>query len=126
MKMDTYIEYYCGTWKGSEGNLIEISKVNDQELRATFYSPNKDSPINRPWFNNKPAKDMKATLDNEYQTELEIHLGNSTDGFYFDLSLDFLDSSNRIATSSITRYEKDDHFEKFYHLLPPVGQYEKC
>ena len=126
IEMKSYIEHYCGTWRGNTGNRIEISKVNDQELSATFYRANETNPLIRPWYNGKPSIDMIAILDFESQSELEIRLGGPADGFCLHLSLDFLDSDYKTATSGISRYEVDGHLDKYSHLFDPLGEYKKC
>ena len=123
--MTAFIENYYGSWKDTSGNRFEISRVNDNETKVTFYRAGEDNPMIRPWFNNKPSVDMVATLDFETQADLDIQLGGSENGFVFSLSLDFLDDSSRTATSSIIRYEKSSYLDQYYYLFGPLGHYTK-
>lgn len=124
--MDSFIENYCGNWKDDYGHRLDINLVTEFQVKVDFYRAGEPHPMLRPWFENKPAQDMIGVLDSESQSALDILLAGDSDRFCLNLSFDVADSSYRSVVSSIIRYEEDEHFEKYYHLLGPLGHYKKC
>lgn len=66
------IDRYIGLWRNAEGFLLEIKKVDERRASASLYSP-VGSPIDRPYFEDKPSIEMPATYD-DYLGTMTVQL----------------------------------------------------
>ena len=115
---NSWIYTYKGTWSDEHGHTLIIQIIDDENAIVDFYF--NGSPIKRPWCNDEPSIGLKASYDFRESASLEIDLGFH--GFIYSVGLVCEDGT---LSTSISRYEDDEHLDQFYELFGKTGYYLK-
>ena len=127
--MDSYINHYIGEWENEAGNRLKIKKVDDETALVSFFSPPDHQPVFRQWYDEKPSIDMVAKYRPAESPELVVELWEEGKGFELHLTFEFgymLDIQHRDSlVPGISRFEKDDFLDEYYHYFQPLNHYLK-
>ena len=127
--MDSYINHYIGEWENEAGNRLKIKKVDDETALVSFFSPPDHQPVFRQWYDEKPSIDMTAKYRLAESPELVVELWEEGKGFELHLTFEFgymLDIQHHDSlVPGISRFEKDDFLDEYYHYFEPLNHYLK-
>ena len=127
--MDSYINHYIGEWENEAGNRLKIKKVDDETALVSFFSPPDHQPVFRQWYDEKPSIDMTAKYRPAESPALVVELWEEGKGFELHLTFEFgymLDIQHHDSlVHGISRFEKDDFLDEYYHYFQPLNHYLK-
>lgn len=125
----SYIDNYNGEWVNGAGILIVIKKIDYESVFVFFFSPPDFLPIYQTWCGEKRTIDMLAKYSSEQGPGLVDELWEVGNGYQLHLSFEpgyILDEFQCDSiVPALSRYEKDDFLNEYYHFFEPLKHYFK-